>query len=555
MRRWSATDAGLAWSGESRVVRLLILFVLAGGPSIGRGSSDPCSVGPTLLSSQTDNFSGWTLYGNISAAPTRTLNYGTAPDGTANATTRVQYAAVSASLSESSMYYSIPSNTCAGVVCTYSLFLKSVNGASGNLPVATAEGGRDGQNPQNCAFTSEWSRCVLTVNNTGTVSAVWTGYVEEYSGTGPAMDLELWRPKVEPGGGGASPTSCPPELQGAYRLVGPGYRQSRLTSSWGIVARDGAGLVTTSDGTMVLLGGWNGTAQPTWGDTVTTNEVYRSADGVTWTSVLAHAAAPPQTGAGQRWRRRHAHGTLLVTISGTEYIYIIGGDGFDSFFGGDGAGGAPYPTDVWRSAASTYGATWERMTASAEWGSRLLHMVWALGETLYVAGGQTCQTTGCVLNDVWKSTDAGATWSRVTHNAPWTGRGTFSNSLPVLNGKAYLIGGEQYDNSAADRVYYNDVWSFDGTTWEQHTPAAPWTARGYHNVLLWNSRLWLLRGAAASGMLNDAWWSVNGRDWTQSRGAAGRTDHAGSAAITSAGTLLICGGTGNGAGGCWSLGN
>lgn len=514
-------------------------------------TAESCVVGPNLLSSPGDmTGAGWNAYGNVAAAPTVTPNYGVAPDGTTTSN-RIQFAQVTTG--ESTVYQTIAG--LAGVVSTYSLYIRSTSGgsgpSSGSIPLATAEGGRDGQNPDSIPFTAEWTRHVITKNNTGTISAFWLGYVQEYSGTGPAMDLEIWAPKVERGEGGASPYVCPSPLQEAY-IQESGYIEEKITADWGITSRDGAGLVTTGDGTLVLLGGWKGTPQAEWGNHVTTNQIYKSTNnGATWTVVLAHDDDPPQTGVGQRWRRRHTQGTLLVTIGGTEYIYVIAGDAFNSVYGPESG---PYPTDVWRSPASTYGATWERMTDAAEWGSRVLPMVWAMGETLYLAGGQTNVNSNITAkNDVWKSEDGGATWTLVTEHAPWVGRGAISNVLPTFDNKVWITGGLVYDSNAGSRLFFNDVWSFDGQTWILANPDADWAPRGFVNSATFGGKLWVLKGTGPD-MFRDAWFSTDGIHWSLNRGAAGQTDHAGSVTVNLAGTkMIICGGTGNNGGRVYSI--
>lgn len=349
----------------------------------------------------------------------------------------------------------------------------------------------------------------------------------------------IWMMMGRGGSVGASTPSCP---------AAPNVSRSQVSANDGLNARDGAAMVAADDGTLILMGGWNPTNLAEWGNNATGNTILKSTDrGANWTTVLAYAGDPPQTGSGARWRRRHSHCGFVATIDGNKYIYVIGGDGFDTYYGGDGNGGGPYPTDVWRSPLFTYGASWERMTATAAFGSRTLQMCWQQNGKLFVAGGQTCLTTACVLNDVWESRDGGETW-QLNGTAPWAGRGTFANSVPVLNGQAYVLGGQQYDSSAETRVNFNDVWAFDGTTWTKVLNAAPWTARGYHNVLTTMGRVWVLNGAQQGGaMTADVWSSPDGRCWDRHQDLVIQ-DHAMSAAVLPAdGSIVVTAGTVSGA--------
>jgi hypothetical protein len=536
----------------------------AGGDAVCPPLDQTCSAANNLLS-DTSDFTGasWSTFSpgttiTVSAATTASIDGQTVP------TNRVQFGAVAGG-QEASLYQNFGS--CKKITCTYSIYLRSHSGASvptGNLPIATAELGGDGQGYQLCPFTSNWSRCVLTVPSQPAAGFAffWIGYVASQSGTSAALDIDLAGPKAEYGVGGATAFQCPSPLQDAGFLVHTGYVQGLVAADWGIIPRDGASLVKTSDNTLVLMGGWKGTPQSEWsndgGSNVTTNQVWKSTDnGATWTAVLAHVDDPPQSGDGGRWRRRHSHCSFITTIGGTDYIYVIGGDGFDSYYNNTGDGSPPYPADVWRSPASTYGATWERMTATAGWGgtgfasdgglkSRTLLSCWADGSgNIFVGGGQSDLTVSSALNDIWESTDAGSGFSSLG-NAPWGARGTIANSLPHFNNKTWLYGGEVYDTDQGSRLYFNDVWGFNdpissGSVWTRSTRDAGFTARGYLNALAWNSRLWMLKGYDGANS-NEVWSSSDGACWRHERAVAGAAEHAASAVISmDAGAAIITG--------------
>ena len=345
-------------------------------------------------------------------------------------------------------------------------------------------------------------------------------------------------------GGGMNPVPCPAAPQLSLSLV---------TSNDNLNRRDGAGMVAADDGTLVLLGGWNGNGLSEWsedgGSNFTTNSVLKSTNnGASWTTVLAHKDDPPQTGAGQRWRRRHSACWMTATVEGQKFIYVIGGDGFDTYWGSDGNGSSPYPADVWRGPLATYGATWERMTGAAPWGSRTLQFCWFMNGALYVAGGQTSLLASSVLNDVWKSLDGGRTWIRQP-DAPWSGRGSLASQTPVFLNQAWIVGGQQYDTTSESRVFFNDIWVFDGTGWGQIQPNPPLQARGYHNSFVMLGRLWVGLGTVAGGgFLDDLWSTSDGRCWSLNPHPAGYADHAVSVAPLPTGKdIIIAGGNINGA--------
>lgn len=477
----------------------------------------------------------WTAIGTGVAAPTKTPYYDTDPGGGIGAM-RVQFAAVPSASKESTISQQVAA--CIGKTCNYSIYLRATPGgsgpSSGNLPIAMADNGSDGHGFQLCPFTTDWSRCELTMVNGGTFAYFWIGYASfgaGFSGTGPAMDLELFGPQVTLGPD-AGVYACTP------------YVVTLATSDWGMHVRDGAGLVAYTDGTLLLLGGWYPNDVAEWGNNKTNNEVWLTADqGASWTRVLTNDSSPPQSNTdGGRWRWRHSHGTLAATFSGTEYAYVLGGDFLDSYFGG---ANGPYPQDVWRTADK--GATWELMTGDAGWGSRVLHGVWAQNGNLYVGGGQAdINDAGSGLIDVWKSTDQGATWSRVTADAGWLARG--SQIQPVVTaGKAWVMGGQVYNGGGA-HVRYNDVWTWDGGNggaFTNVTADAGWVPRGYLNTNYFDGRFWVLRGNYGESNVqdvNDAWWSTDGITWNLNQWSAGAFDtHAGSAGVSS-NTLVIAGG-------------
>lgn len=524
-----------------------------------------CNAGNNLLAHPEDlSNAAWTTFGAGVAAPTVSAAYTRVIDGQTVTCNRVQFAAVASSGQESSIFQRIDdgarTNACKQIDCTYSSYIRPYPGgagpSSGTLPQGTAALGGDGQGQNPCTFTSEFTRCVKTMASpiSASFSYIWLGPVFGQSGASPALDLEICGPKVEYGVGGATAYQCPSPLQDQSAVAHTGYRQSLVTADWGILPRDGAGLVRLPNGKHLLCGGWRATPEATWsedgGANNTTNQCYLSADdGASWSLVLAHKDDPPQSGAGQRPRRTHSQCFLLDNAG--NYVWQLGSDFFDDrYSSGDGTGG-PARRDVWRSAVASEGATWEARTLAAEWGqttlaadggynSRVLHYCWFDGsDNLYVGGGQSGLVSSSALSTFYRSTAAssGAAFTLQSGSAP--ARGTFANGLPYFGGKNWMAFGEVYDADPGQRLYFNDALSFTPAAgWVTENPNTGIAPRGYHNLIAWNGRLWALKGYDGSNR-NDLVSSADGVCWRKERASPGPVEHAASVAVSADGGALI----------------
>ncbi|MFO0744321.1 MAG: hypothetical protein U1F43_01435 [Myxococcota bacterium] len=309
--------------------------------------------------------------------------------------------------------------------------------------------------------------------------------------------------------------------------LGPAWLWEQRASSAPWHPRDGAGLVWLA-GKLWLLGGWYSPQVAEWHDQYTTNEVWSSDDvGATWTLELPDDPSPPESGPGARWLPRHTAGWLTYEYDNVEYAYVVGGDIFH------------VTGDVWRSAD---GVTWEEVTAHAPWEGRVLQMVGTYAGDLYLMGGQTSiADPSTVLHDVWRSRDGGASWTRLA-DAPWAARGMAYNPVE-FDGKLWLMGGGTYDDDGP-RIFYNDVWSFDGASWVEVSPdgAAPWTGREYHNTFAAGGELWVSSGYEADQLNhNDFWHSADGVAWTRAANAPMQPGHADAIAITPSGVVHASG--------------
>jgi hypothetical protein len=228
---------------------------------------------------------------------------------------------------------------------------------------------------------------------------------------------------------------------------------------------------------MWVIGGWNNPTGGT-GTEVRFNDVWSSADGVTWQLETPAAAFAPRVG----------HAT--VTFGGK--LWVIGG--------GTAAGDV---NDVW---SSTDGIAWTQVTPSAAFPSRGTPRAIAFGSEMWLVGGGGATT----LNDIWHSAD-GATWTQFTTIGPVFAPRTW-HALTVLGGRVYVVGGTS-NSDYATGVRFNDVWSSaDGVNWQQDTASAPFPPRSLHALITHGGELWVVAGFS-SGHFNDVWRSADAVNW------------------------------------------
>ncbi|NQU11691.1 hypothetical protein HQ590_12930 [bacterium] len=269
------------------------------------------------------------------------------------------------------------------------------------------------------------------------------------------------------------------------------YRWHIITNQTEFAPRDGAGALVFKD-KMWLLGGWN-PWDPLSFPRTCNNEVWSSTNGKKWKLEVLQAP----------WEGRHCAGYVVHQ----DKMWIVGGD----------CSHGHYQEDVW---SSVDGVNWDRVCESAPWGLRTLHHTLAFQDKIWVMGGQTspahAPSEEVFYSDVWNSSD-GKTWERVTANAPWGPRGMIGGSV-VFNDRMWILGGGTSDTPTRPRrEAHNDVWSSaDGIEWIQQSDAAPWHPRQYHDVAVYDNKMWVLEGYILEGYnLNDAWYSSDGVEWAE----------------------------------------
>lgn len=293
-------------------------------------------------------------------------------------------------------------------------------------------------------------------------------------------------------------------LLGAPALAAatPAYRWKQITAQAAFAPRDGAGALSFR-GRMWLIGGWN-PKDKTHFPRICSNDVWSSPDGATWTMEKPNTFRDASFDAAADWEGRHTAGYAVLNGK----MWIIGGD----------VNQKHYQNDVWSSAD---GKRWERVAASVPWAPRALHYTVAHKGWLWVIGGQTMpafsQSPERFYRDVWRSRN-GKDWEQVQPREPyWSPRGMIGGAA-VFRDRIWILGGGTYDTPATPkRKFYNDVWSSaDGVAWTRHTEKAQWHPRQYHDVAVWDNKLWVMEGyAEPAGNRNDVWWSADGVNWVE----------------------------------------
>jgi hypothetical protein len=112
----------------------------------------------------------------------------------------------------------------------------------------------------------------------------------------------------------------------------------------------------------------------------------------------------------------------------------------------------------------------------------------------------------------------------------------------VMNGRIWLLGGGTYDTpNTPKRKYFNDVWSSaDGVHWTCHIDHAPWAPRQYHDVAVFDGKLWVLEGFSRANR-NDVWYSSDGVNWRELPDTPWKPRHAASVFVHDGSLWMVTG--------------
>jgi hypothetical protein len=308
----------------------------------------------------------------------------------------------------------------------------------------------------------------------------------------------------------------------------PEYEWVSVNPKAAFAPRDGAGALTFQ-GKMWLLGGWNPGDKQHF-PRICNNEVWSSVDGKDWTLVKPNTFLDQSFNRHDDWEGRHTAGYAVHRGK----MWIIGGD----------VNQGHYQPDVWSSGDGTKW-TWVNHRRPVPWSPRALHYTVAFKDYLWIIGGQTMPAFSpseeVFYRDIWRSKD-GMTWEQLKPVQPlWPQRGMIGGAA-VFQGRIWILGGGTYDTpKIPTRKFFNDVWSSaDGVHWKQHTAAAPWPARQYHDVAVWDNRLWVMEGYGG-GNRNDVWYSGDGSTWKELPNTPWAPRHAASVFVHDGALWMVAG--------------
>jgi hypothetical protein len=181
-------------------------------------------------------------------------------------------------------------------------------------------------------------------------------------------------------------------------------------------------IVTVFKNLMWLMGGQTVNLNPAVAaPTVVYNDVYSSADGVSWTLVTPDAGWSPR-------------GQIIGNVVYGGKMWIIGGGTYNV---------RSYLNDVWN---SSDGATWNLVAEAAPWAGRQFHNIAVFADKMWVIAGGTAADEGG-STDVWYSTD-GKNWANLP-NTPWTYRHAAS---------AWVFQSALWFGCGSSAAVYNDIW-------------------------------------------------------------------------------------------------
>ena len=302
------------------------------------------------------------------------------------------------------------------------------------------------------------------------------------------------------------------------------YEWIKITAEANFAPRDGAGALVFND-KMWLLGGWN-PEDPTNFPRICNNEVWSSTDGANWTLEKPGTFGTKSFDPRSDWEGRHA---ATYTVFKNR-IWIIGGD----------ANQHHYQYDVWNSAD---GKIWNHVNEDHDvpWGPRAFQYSCVFKNKLWIMGGQTiphaAEAEDRFYGDVWNSSD-GLNWTQIVPKEPyWQQRGLIGGRV-VFKDRIWVLGGGAYWTAKVpEPEYFNDVWSSaDGVNWQCHLEHAPWQPRVWHDVAVFDGKMWVMEGVrmpnpddseaceeneSQPGIakwisflnLNDVWYSEDGVTW------------------------------------------
>jgi len=316
----------------------------------------------------------------------------------------------------------------------------------------------------------------------------------------------------------------------------PEYEWINVTLNAPFAPRDGLGVLSYK-GRIWVIGGWNPNDKMNFAR-LCSNDVWSSSDGRVWTLEKPNTFVDQAFDPARDWEGRHCAGYVVFR----DRMWIVGGD----------ANQGHYMNDVW---SSEDGKNWTFVNQGkpVPWGPRAMHHTLVFKDKIWVIGGQTMPAFAPdeekFYRDIWVTSD-GVNWEQVEPKEPfWPQRGMIGGNV-VFKERIWILGGGTYDTPRTPtRKFYNDVWSSaDGVEWECHTKNAPWEPRQFHDVAVFDGRVWVLEGygegdgdGRKEGNRNDVWHSDDGVNWHELPGTPWKERHAAGIVVHDGALWIIAG--------------
>jgi hypothetical protein len=178
------------------------------------------------------------------------------------------------------------------------------------------------------------------------------------------------------------------------------------------------------------------------------------------------------------------------------------GTGNMVLFGGAGPSGPVGDTWTWN------GATWTQQSpATSPPGREYASMAYDAATGQMVLFGGFHSNNGSYLNDTW--TWDGTTWTQHSPATSPSGRVNASMAYDAATGQMVLFGGQQFNGS-----FSNNTWTWDGTTWTQQSPATSPSARDSASMSYDAATGQMVLFGGYGSASNDTW-TWDGTTWTQ----------------------------------------
>jgi hypothetical protein len=133
-------------------------------------------------------------------------------------------------------------------------------------------------------------------------------------------------------------------------------------------------------------------------------------------------------------------------------------------------------------------------------------------------------------------------WTEIVpEETHWAPRGMIGGNV-VFRERMWLLGGGTYDTPGTPkRRFFHDVWSSpDGVRWTRHLERAPWAPRQYHEVAVFDGRMWVLEGWNEHNR-NDVWHSADGTHWHELPNTPWAARHAASVFVHDGALWIVAG--------------